>query len=97
MTLQTLCKATKSAVTAICRPSFLSFSVRHLRNRGNSKRPSLSATEFKEFLDVDDEDPSEDVSLDDLVGGSDRRHFEEFITNVDFRDPDIRRDLERYR
>ncbi|XP_076105097.1 uncharacterized protein LOC143073434 isoform X2 [Mytilus galloprovincialis] len=95
MTLQTLCKATKSAVTAIYRPSFLSFSVRHLRNRGNSKRPSLSATEFKEFLDVDDEDPSEDVSLDDLVGGSDRRHFEEFITNVDFRDPDIRRDLER--
>ncbi|XP_063434049.1 uncharacterized protein LOC134715652 [Mytilus trossulus] len=95
MALQTLCKATKFVVTVIYRPSFLSFSVRHLRNRGHPKRPSLSATEFKEFLDVDDEDPSDDVSLDDLVGGSDRRHFEEFITNVDFRDPDIRRDLER--
>ncbi|XP_052102327.1 uncharacterized protein LOC127735924 [Mytilus californianus] len=96
MTLQTLCKATKFAVTAIYRPSFLSFSVRHLRDRGHSKRRSLSATEFKEFLDVDDEDTSsEDILLDDLVGGSDRRHFEEFITNADFRDPDIRRDLER--
>ncbi|CAC5387283.1 NGRN [Mytilus coruscus] len=95
MTLQTLCKATKFAVTSIYRPSFLSFNVRHLRDRGYSKRRSLSATEFKDFLDVDDEDTSEDILLDDLVGGSDRRHFEEFITNVDFRDPEIRRDLER--
>lgn len=95
MTLQTLCKATKFAVTSIYRPSFLSFNVRNLRDRGYSKRRSLSATEFKDFLDVDDEDTSEDILLDDLVGGSDRRHFEEFITNVDFRDPEIRRDLER--
>lgn len=57
---------------------------------------SQTSTDFREFLDAENEDESEDLELADVVDGDEQMQWKEFLTNVDLRDPDVIKDIYMY-
>lgn len=91
MTLNVLCKHAGNFVFLVCKRPFVNkLYIRTLRGRARVPivNPQSSA-DFQEFLDDNSDD------LFDAVIGKEQRKMEEFITSVDFTDPDVIGHLQR--
>ena len=108
MTLYALYRsAARFALSIGKKPQIIYTCTRNVRERRSHprRRPttirnpqSQTTTNFREFLDAENEveDESEDLDLADVVGGDEKRQWKELLTNVDLRDPDIIKDLYMY-
>ena len=106
MTLYALYRsAARFALTIGKKPQIIYTCTRNVGERRSHPRPrpttirnpqSQTTTNFREFLDAENEDESEGLDLADVVGRDEQRQWKEFLTNVDLRDPDIIKDLYMY-